>query len=61
MMSDTIPPDLEADIQAGDTPVKQDAKDAKSQKKPVKEHGGRDGLDPTRYNDWEINGKCVDF
>ena len=26
-----------------------------------KEIGGRDGLDPVRYGDWEVNGKCVDF
>jgi len=26
-----------------------------------KEIGGRDGLDPTRYGDWEKNGRCVDF
>jgi len=25
------------------------------------ESGGRDGLDPTRYGDWEKNGRCVDF
>lgn len=25
------------------------------------EQGGRGGLDPTRYGDWEIKGKCVDF
>lgn len=29
--------------------------------KPVKETGGRDGPDPTRYGDWEKNGRCVDF
>ena len=28
---------------------------------PVKEIGGRDGPDPTRYGDWEKNGRCVDF
>ncbi len=28
--------------------------------KPV-EIGGRGGLDPTRYGDWEKNGRCVDF
>lgn len=28
---------------------------------PPKEIGGRDGLDPVRYGDWEIGGKCVDF
>lgn len=25
------------------------------------EHGGRGGLDPARYGDWEKDGKCVDF
>jgi len=28
---------------------------------PTKEIGGRDGPDPTRYGDWEKNGRCVDF
>ena len=27
----------------------------------VREVGGRDGPDPTRYGDWEKNGRCVDF
>jgi hypothetical protein len=26
-----------------------------------KETGGPKGLEPTRYKDWEIGGKCVDF
>ena len=26
-----------------------------------KEHGGPKGPEPTRYGDWEQNGKCVDF
>ena len=30
-------------------------------KEPPKEIGGRGGLDPVRYGDWEIGGKCVDF
>lgn len=25
------------------------------------ESGGPKGPEPTRYGDWEINGKCVDF
>jgi len=29
--------------------------------RPPKEIGGRDGPDPTRYGDWEKNGRCVDF
>ena len=31
-----------------------------AQKRP-KEIGGRGGLDPTRYGDWEKAGRCVDF
>ncbi len=27
----------------------------------VVEIGGRGGLDPTRYGDWEKNGRCIDF
>ena len=27
----------------------------------AKEIGGREGLDPTRYGDWEKNGRCIDF
>lgn len=23
--------------------------------------GRRSGLDPTRYGDWEKNGRCIDF
>lgn len=26
-----------------------------------KEVGGRGGLDPTRYGDWEKSGRCIDF
>jgi hypothetical protein len=25
------------------------------------EHGGRGGLEPTRYGDWEVGGICSDF
>lgn len=25
------------------------------------EVGGRKGLDPTRYGDWEMRGRCIDF
>jgi hypothetical protein len=29
---------------------------------PLKEEiGGVKGLEPTRYGDWEKNGRCVDF
>jgi hypothetical protein len=27
----------------------------------VREIGGRAGPEPTRYGDWELNGRCIDF
>jgi len=30
-------------------------------KADIKEFGGRGGVEPTRFGDYEINGKCVDF
>jgi len=35
--------------------------DGKSDASVAREVGGRDGPDPTRYGDWEKNGRCVDF
>tara|TARA_E500000178_G_C16363841_1_gene462968 strand:+ start:119 stop:292 length:174 start_codon:yes stop_codon:yes gene_type:complete len=29
--------------------------------RPPKEIGGPKGLEPTRYGDWEKNGRCSDF
>ncbi|WP_408833464.1 DUF1674 domain-containing protein [Acidocella sp.] len=29
--------------------------------KPPKEIGGPKGPEPTRYGDWEQNGRCSDF
>ena len=29
--------------------------------KKSEEVGGRDGPEPTRYGDWEKNGRCIDF
>ena len=26
-----------------------------------REIGGPKGLEPTRYGDWEYNGRCIDF
>ena len=29
---------------------------------PTREFGGRkDGTEPTRFGDWEKNGRCIDF
>ena len=28
---------------------------------PPREIGGRSGPNPTRFGDWEKNGRCIDF
>jgi hypothetical protein len=28
---------------------------------PQQEYGGPKGKEPTRYGDWEKNGRCIDF
>ena len=35
-------------------------KQAQKAKQPA-EIGGRDGPEPTRFGDWEKNGRCIDF
>lgn len=44
------------------TPTREDADDAPSKgEESPREIGGRPGPDPTRYGDWEKNGRCIDF
>ena len=46
----------------GDTGEEQNQKPASKPEEPrPKEIGGRKGPDPTRYGDWEKNGRCIDF
>ena len=45
---------------AGETVADNDTDTASGAARP-KEIGGRDGPDPTRYGDWEKNGRCIDF
>jgi hypothetical protein len=35
--------------------------EAKKKTEPPREIGGPKGPEPTRYNDWEKGGRCVDF
>ncbi|MCH8071152.1 MAG: DUF1674 domain-containing protein [Proteobacteria bacterium] len=60
MVDDTskTPAGNESDADSGE----QSAPDAR-QREVVreKEIGGRGGLDPTRYGDWEKAGRCIDF
>jgi hypothetical protein len=39
--------------------AQQAAPDGRDEK--PREIGGPSGPEPTRYGDWEINGRCVDF
>ena len=34
---------------------------AKRQQLEPREIGGPEGPEPTRYGDWEYNGRCTDF
>ena len=53
-MSDTQPPEEpELEPALEDKPV-QDADESR-------EYGGPRGMEPTRYGDWEKNGRCIDF
>ena len=47
-----VPPEIDAEPVAPAPP----ASDL-----PALEIGGRDGPEPTRYGDWEKNGRCIDF
>ncbi len=42
-------------------PGEEDPKPAEPASAPVAEIGGRKGPDPTRFGDWEKNGRCIDF
>ena len=35
--------------------------ESKPPRAPEREIGGPKGPEPTRYGDWEINGRCSDF
>lgn len=37
------------------------AESAEGKAEAKREIGGRDGPEPTRYGDWEKNGRCIDF
>ncbi len=38
-----------------------EARAMQSQGAPPHESGGPAGPEPTRYGDWERNGRCIDF
>jgi hypothetical protein len=40
---------------------KPDEDDQSASSAPPREVGGRDGPEPTRFGDWELRGRCIDF
>ena len=55
--------DQQSPVKQVATPPEPPASDAAmpNGKKLPPEYGGRKGLEATRFGDWEMNGKCVDF
>ena len=53
-------PESRADTSAQPATPANEAESTRADGQPV-EIGGRGGLDPTRYGDWEKNGRCIDF
>ena len=51
----------ETEISKAEKPSDDSAADAHDDTLQPKEIGGRGGLDPTRYGDWEKAGRCIDF
>jgi hypothetical protein len=58
MIGETTP--IPDDPDAGTRPAPAGEGGAAQDAKP-EEIGGRDGPEPTRYGDWEKNGRCIDF
>lgn len=52
-------PDSNEDASSGD--ADNALKNKQVTPKNSKEYGGREGPDPTRFGDWEKNGRCIDF
>jgi hypothetical protein len=43
------------------SPTEQDGTQPDEQEQQPVEYGGPKGKEPTRYGDWEKNGRCIDF
>ncbi len=41
--------------------VETDPESTVESESPTQEYGGPKGKEPTRYGDWEKNGRCIDF
>jgi hypothetical protein len=57
------PPDSKSSTAPAAEPSTAPLSDAASAAQPARprEIGGPSGPEPTRYGDWEKNGRCIDF
>ena len=60
MAPDTADPETQPDVKS-ETPPQPKAEQPGAGKPAPREHGGPKGRDPTRYQDWERGGRCIDF
>jgi len=49
------------EITKNDHETSQNSENKRDESGLVKEYGGPKGPEPTRYGDWERNGRCSDF
>jgi len=55
-----VPTDEDAQVSHKDAEARDPTAEAHKGAPPV-EIGGRAGPEPTRFGDWEKNGRCIDF
>jgi hypothetical protein len=53
--------DMAANPQDIPKPAPLNSEEAKPEPPKPREIGGPKGPEPTRYGDWEVNGRCTDF
>ena len=50
-----------ANLSFSEQVLNKDSKKVECERVKPKEIGGPKGPEPTRYNDWEKSGRCIDF
>ncbi|MGI9225675.1 MAG: DUF1674 domain-containing protein [Woeseiaceae bacterium] len=54
-------PDPDDKAQQSESAPGKDSENNNATEERLREIGGRQGPDPTRYGDWEKGGRCIDF
>ncbi len=60
-MSSTVPPSVHLALAEPQPPSAAPEMPIAAQPVVPAEVGGRKGPEPTRFGDWEKNGRCIDF